>query len=167
MPQPQEHRIWATSVTYTTAHNNARSLTHRARPGIEPASSWMLVRFVSAEPWQELRRLSFLSACKRLGSVPNMKPFKLCNLALNHVNPTKNLGYLSKVMRTVAEPGRKSNEVGTNQDNQTAKISLHNKIHSHANSLGFSFKILFIWGVHHKSIILLKIIRLLTCIHKI
>ena len=25
------------SVTYTTAHSNARSLTHRARPGIEPA----------------------------------------------------------------------------------------------------------------------------------
>ena len=34
----------------TTAHSNARSLTHCVRPGIEPASSWMLVRFVSAEP---------------------------------------------------------------------------------------------------------------------
>ena len=36
---------------YTTAHCNAGSLTHWARPGIEPASSWILVRFVSAEPW--------------------------------------------------------------------------------------------------------------------
>ena len=30
---PQQHRIWAASVTYTTACNNARSLTHWARPG--------------------------------------------------------------------------------------------------------------------------------------
>ena len=29
------------SATYTTAHGNARSLTHLGRPGIEPASSWM------------------------------------------------------------------------------------------------------------------------------
>ena len=34
--------------------HKARSLTHRARPGIEPACSWMLVRFVSTEPQQEL-----------------------------------------------------------------------------------------------------------------
>ena len=27
-PQPQQHRIQATSVTYTTADGNARSLTH-------------------------------------------------------------------------------------------------------------------------------------------
>ena len=27
-PQPQEHRIQALSETYTTAHGNARSLTH-------------------------------------------------------------------------------------------------------------------------------------------
>ena len=38
----------------TTAHSNARSLTDRARPAIKPVSSWMLVRFVSAEPRQEL-----------------------------------------------------------------------------------------------------------------
>ena len=31
---------------YTTAHGNAGSLTHWARPGIKPASSWILVRFV-------------------------------------------------------------------------------------------------------------------------
>ena len=41
-------------ATYTTAHGNALSLTHWARPGTEPASSWILVRFVSAEPRQEL-----------------------------------------------------------------------------------------------------------------
>ena len=27
-PQPQQHRIWAASVTYTTAHCNSRSITH-------------------------------------------------------------------------------------------------------------------------------------------
>ena len=53
-PQPPQHRIQATSVTYTTAHGNIRSLTHWARPGIEPASSWILVGFVSTAPQWEL-----------------------------------------------------------------------------------------------------------------
>ena len=48
MPEPEQRGIWAASVTYTTAHGNAGSLIHWARPGIEPASSsWMLVRFVN------------------------------------------------------------------------------------------------------------------------
>ena len=47
MPQPQQRRIWATSVTYTTAHGNTGSTTHWARPGIEPTSSSTLVRFTS------------------------------------------------------------------------------------------------------------------------
>ena len=33
-------------LAYTTAHCNARSLTHWARPGIKPESSWILVGFV-------------------------------------------------------------------------------------------------------------------------
>ena len=32
----------------------ARSPTHWMRPGIEPTSSWILVRFISAAPWQGL-----------------------------------------------------------------------------------------------------------------
>ena len=48
-PQSQQHRIRAISVTYTTAHGNAGSLTHWARPGIETASSRLLVRFVTTE----------------------------------------------------------------------------------------------------------------------
>ena len=48
----------ATYTTYTTAHGNTGS---RARPGLEPASSWTLVRFVSPEPRREL---------------PNQFPFK-------------------------------------------------------------------------------------------
>ena len=45
-PQPQQHGIRATSVTYITAQGNTVSLTHWARPGIKSLSSWMLVRFV-------------------------------------------------------------------------------------------------------------------------
>ena len=37
-PQPQQSRIRATSSTCATACGNLRSLAHRARPGIEPAS---------------------------------------------------------------------------------------------------------------------------------
>jgi len=47
MPEPQQREIWAVSVTYTTAHGNARFLTHWARSGIKPATSWFLVRFVN------------------------------------------------------------------------------------------------------------------------
>ena len=52
----------AMSVTYTTAHSNAWSLTHWARPGMEPLSSWALVRFVSAAPQGELLDQPFLWA---------------------------------------------------------------------------------------------------------
>ena len=49
------------SATYTIAHSNAGSLAHWAGPGIEPASSWILVRFITAEPWWELPRVIFFS----------------------------------------------------------------------------------------------------------
>ena len=39
------------SVICTTTHGSAGSL---AWPGIEPTSSWIRVRFVTAEPWQKL-----------------------------------------------------------------------------------------------------------------
>ena len=35
------------TYTYTTAHGNTRSLTHWVRPGIEPVSSRILVRFIN------------------------------------------------------------------------------------------------------------------------
>ena len=60
-PQPQHYQIRAVSLTYTTAHGNARSLTHWAGPGIEPASSWILVRFTSTVPQQELPPYIFFS----------------------------------------------------------------------------------------------------------
>ena len=36
------------------SHSNAGSFTHRARPGLEPASSWIRVVFVTTEPQREL-----------------------------------------------------------------------------------------------------------------
>ena len=42
------------SATYTTAHGNARSLTHGARPAIKPVSSWILGCFLPTEPQREL-----------------------------------------------------------------------------------------------------------------
>ena len=47
MSQAQEQQFRTASVTYTTAHRNAGSLTHWARPGIKPVSSWILVRSIN------------------------------------------------------------------------------------------------------------------------
>ena len=53
----------ARSATHTTAHCNTRSLSHWVRPGIEPVSSWILVRFVSALPQWKLPIWIFLIFC--------------------------------------------------------------------------------------------------------
>ena len=42
----------AAAASYS--HSKAGSLTHGARPGIKPASSWLLVGFVTTEPQCEL-----------------------------------------------------------------------------------------------------------------
>ena len=47
--------IGAAAAGLHHSHSNAGSLTHWARPGIEPTSSWMIVRFSSPEPQQELQ----------------------------------------------------------------------------------------------------------------
>lgn len=52
--QSQPCQIWATCPTYTIVHGNPRSLIHWAGSGIKAVSSWMLLRFVSAEPLHEL-----------------------------------------------------------------------------------------------------------------
>ena len=57
-PTAQQHKIRAASATYTTAHCNTVSLTHWSRLGIEPTSSWILVRFVITEPQLELLKSS-------------------------------------------------------------------------------------------------------------
>ena len=53
--------VWDPSCVcrlYTTAHSNTRSLTHWARPGIKPTSSWILVDFFYAMPQWEFPALS-------------------------------------------------------------------------------------------------------------
>ena len=50
----QAMRGGATSANYTTVRDNDGSLTHWARPGIEPMSSWILVSFFITEPRWEL-----------------------------------------------------------------------------------------------------------------
>ena len=57
-PQPQQHQIRAESVTYITAHGNTGSLTHWTRPGTEPTSSGILVRFLTH--WATTGTLFFL-----------------------------------------------------------------------------------------------------------
>ena len=41
-------------LTYITAQGNTRSLMHWARPGMEPASSWILAGFITSEMRWEL-----------------------------------------------------------------------------------------------------------------
>ena len=73
-PEPQQCQIQAVSATYTTAQGNTGSLTHGARPGIEPTSAWLLVRFVSAVPQWELQALATLwnGYWCALGRVPSL-----------------------------------------------------------------------------------------------
>ena len=56
-PEPQQCRIWAVSASYNTAQGNAGSLTHWAKPGIEPEIPWFPVGFISAAPQWELTNL--------------------------------------------------------------------------------------------------------------
>ena len=63
-PQPQQIGIQATSATYTIVHSNAGSLTDWVRPRIEPATSWILVRFISAEPQRKLRDLEMAESLR-------------------------------------------------------------------------------------------------------
>ena len=49
---------------YTTGHGNTGALTHGVRPGIEPASWWILVRFLTSGPQREL--LLFFNPCNPL-----------------------------------------------------------------------------------------------------
>ena len=69
IPQPQQCRIQATSSTYTSAHSNTRFLTYWAEPGIEPASSWILVGFITTEPQWEFLQVHFLYRITGLHSV--------------------------------------------------------------------------------------------------
>ena len=58
----QQNQIQAMSVTYTTAHGNAGSLTYWEGPGIKSTSSWIQVTFISSETrWELLPSFSEIS----------------------------------------------------------------------------------------------------------
>ena len=65
-PTPQP-RVWAASVTYSAACGSPGSLTHGARPGVEPASSRRRCRVLNPGPQQEhhLLYVKVLSALRR------------------------------------------------------------------------------------------------------
>ena len=71
--EPQQRQIQAASTAYTTAHSNARSLTHLARPGIKPATSWFLVGFVSTAPQQKLPKVFFICLFIDILSHPSLQ----------------------------------------------------------------------------------------------
>ena len=78
---PDLSRVW----TYTTTHCNTGSLIHWARPGIKLASSWILVRFVTAEPQWEL--LSWTILRERINAGILVGPWTLsfwCSLRIPH-----------------------------------------------------------------------------------
>ena len=78
---PEQCGIQAKSVIYTTAHSNAGSLTHWMMSGIEPASSWILIRLVTCWPQWELP-LSFYFKL-------NYSSFR-SSVWLSGTNPTSN-----------------------------------------------------------------------------
>ena len=53
-------------LTYTTAHDNTGSLTHWAKPGIKPTTSWFLGGFVSTVPQRELLLLFYFCVLRTL-----------------------------------------------------------------------------------------------------
>ena len=46
----QQGRIQAAPATYTPSHGNGWILNPLGEPGIEPESSWILVRFIITKP---------------------------------------------------------------------------------------------------------------------
>ena len=64
-PQLWQHWIWTTSVTYTAACSNARSLTHWVRPGLQPASLQRLHWVLNAQSHNGNSKILYFS-CKLL-----------------------------------------------------------------------------------------------------
>ena len=92
-PQPQPGQIWAVSVTCTTAHGNTRYLTHWARPGIQPESSWILVTFVTAKPhWELPNKVTLIRTYK---SVKIEKSIPKTHLAFSQYTVFLNLLFLA------------------------------------------------------------------------
>ena len=77
-------RIQATASSLQHSHSNAGSPTHSVRPGIEPASPWILVGFVSVVPHRELPLLFVISSPPEMGHCvpcPAVQCHHPCSLA--------------------------------------------------------------------------------------
>ena len=59
-------------ATYITTHNNARSLSHWSRAGIEPETSWILVRFVNRWATVGIPMLYFWVVTGTAAQLPNL-----------------------------------------------------------------------------------------------
>ena len=71
---PAKGAIGAPAASIHHSHSNTGSLSHWARPGIEPTSSWIVVGLITAQPQWELLSLAFLTlphdmATKKVGAV--------------------------------------------------------------------------------------------------
>ena len=89
-------RIQATSVTYTTAHGNAGSLTHWTKPRLKSASPWILVGFITAEPRQKLQSVRFFKWPHEILETSNVP------LAQGNMVPEPEVALLSRMKKEEA-----------------------------------------------------------------
>ena len=81
--QPQQSGIHAMSATYTIAHSNTRSLMHWPMPSIEPATSWILVRFINLWATKRTPYLTFKSSLNVLAT-SSLSDVGLVNIFSEH-----------------------------------------------------------------------------------
>ena len=66
--------IQATCVAYITPHGNTWSLTHQAKPGTEPKSSWILLRFVNHWAMKGTQRQQYLTCATTWRKLEDIVP---------------------------------------------------------------------------------------------
>ena len=93
-------RIGAAAASLYHNHSKAGSLTYWARPGIEPASSWILVGFVSDEPQREL--LAHVLKCSVCAGILPPLPLPLCQCFSGKFIPGP-LGWISSWVSATAQ----------------------------------------------------------------
>ena len=102
IPQPQQHRIWVMSETYTTALGNARSLTPWGRPGIKPQSSWIPVHLLPLSHNRNSWLLNILSPLLRTTAQEKRIPFKTLLFIKNALGHLKTLMEMDSENHTVS-----------------------------------------------------------------
>ena len=120
-PQPQQHWIQDTSLTYATACSNARSLTHR----IEPASSPTLCRVLNplSHNWNSNTYHSDISLY-RLSENKNGHFFSLHCLLLSH-NASHNRCSINTRWR--------NEQSNIRSKNQGWELGVKDQLYSHSN----------------------------------